>query len=566
MKRYIKTKEQLLNELSMLSRRVADMEESVRLFDLLKERYSMLSEGCIDGYVVIDKKGFIQEHNSAFGKMLGYANAELKDKTYKELSPEKWQSIEEKIIREQVLKRNYSNIYEKEYRRKDGSIIPVEARTYLIKDIKGKYNGLMVFIRDMSCVKQIENKLSISQESFYKTFRSNPTPISLSRIDGAYIDVNDSASRLFGYSRKELIGRTADDINLWCDQNARNIIVSKLLNKDIVHDEFVELRTKSGEVKSILLSSEMVNINGEDLILSLSYDITERKKAEEDLRESERRFFDIIDFLPLATLVIDIQGKVIAWNRAIEDMTGIEKKTILGKGDYEYALPFYGTRRPMLADLVLKPNKKIEREFETIMRDGDYFLVAETWVTIKGRKVCVWGKAGPFYDSKGNIVGAIESLKDITNEKQYQDNIKERELELKDMNAALRVLLNQRVNDQKELGKKILTNVKVLVLPYLEKLKTQYCQNDAKRHFNILESTLKEIISPFVQNISAVYPDLTNREIQVANLIKEEKTSKDIAKFLNISESAVNMHRYRVRQKLNIKKSVNLRAFLSSLS
>jgi PAS domain S-box-containing protein len=93
-------------------------------------------------------------------------------------------------------------------------------------------------------------------------------------------------------------------------------------------------------------------------------DITERKEAEDALKDSERRLADIINFLPDATFVIDRKGTVIAWNRAIETMTGIVAKDILGKGHHEYALPFYGKRRPMLADLVLECNRKSPDEYD----------------------------------------------------------------------------------------------------------------------------------------------------------------------------------------------------------
>ena len=76
---------------------------------------------------------------------------------------------------------------------------------------------------------------------------------------------------------------------------------------------------------------------------------------------TQRRLTDIINFLPDATLVIDGEGHVIAWNRAIEEMTGIPAEEMLGKGDYEYAIPFYGERRPILVDLVFRPREELEQ-------------------------------------------------------------------------------------------------------------------------------------------------------------------------------------------------------------
>ena len=104
--------------------------------------------------------------------------------------------------------------------------------------------------------------------------------------------------------------------------------------------------------------------------MNLLTDITDRKRAEEALLESEQRLMDIIDFLPDATLVIDREGKVVAWNKAIETMTGILTKDMIGKGDYEYALPFYGSRRPILIDLILKADRDIESRYDQIEKKG----------------------------------------------------------------------------------------------------------------------------------------------------------------------------------------------------
>ena len=94
-------------------------------------------------------------------------------------------------------------------------------------------------------------------------------------------------------------------------------------------------------------------------------------------RESEEKLQDIIDFLPDATFAIDMEGRVIAWNRAIEEMTGVCKGEILGKGNFEYALPFYGERRPILIDLALLPDEEIERNY-TFVRWENRRLVAES--------------------------------------------------------------------------------------------------------------------------------------------------------------------------------------------
>lgn len=416
---------------------------------------------------------------------------------------------------------------------------------------------------------------SISKEQFYKAFRSSPAPVFISTVvDGIYIEASDSGLRLLGYSREEIIGHTVTELSLWINPEERAATLLKLSSQEVIYDKQIRLRTKSGIIKEILWSCQIIKLNKERVVLSFLYDVTESKKAADELKESRRRLADIIDFLPDATFVIDLQGTVIAWNRAIEEMTGVKAADILGKGKYEYSLPFYGTRRPIMIDLVLKHDRKLERGYLAILERQKDLLIVENWVPcLKGRKAFLWGKASPLYDSAGNIIGAIESIRDITDRKLAEDVIKKKGVELEkktaeleDLNAALRVLLKQRENDKNELENRITTNIKMLVLPQLEEVKRALKGRKAIANVEILETNLKTVCSPFIQKLSAKYFNLTNREIKIATLIKEEKTSKEIAALLNISESAINAHRFRIRQKLNISKQHNLLSFLSKMA
>jgi len=139
-----------------------------------------------------------------------------------------------------------------------------------------------------------------------------------------------------------------------------------------------------------------------------------RKRAELSIIESEKRLADIINFLPDATFAIDRVGHVIAWNRAIEEMTGIPAADMLGKGDYEYAIPFYGSRRKILIDLIFEPDEIIAKHYAHIIHDKDILIAETSFPRPKGRTVTLMGKASPLYNRSGEIVGAIESIRDIT--------------------------------------------------------------------------------------------------------------------------------------------------------
>ncbi len=148
----------------------------------------------------------------------------------------------------------------------------------------------------------------------------------------------------------------------------------------------------------------------------------DQRHAEKALKGSEQRLSDIINFLPDATFAIDPGGKVIAWNLAMEDMTGIPKDAILGKGNYEYALPFYSERRPLLLDLVLRNDEKIKENYPFVqIRDNKIFSQMFIQNLYGGIGAYLWFVASPLYDTNGAITGAIESIRDITEQKKTEE-------------------------------------------------------------------------------------------------------------------------------------------------
>ena len=151
-----------------------------------------------------------------------------------------------------------------------------------------------------------------------------------------------------------------------------------------------------------------------------------RRKAEASVRDLERRQQDIINFLPDPTFAIDGNGTVIAWNRALEEMTGVPAGEMLGKGDHEYALPIYGQRRVMLADLLLSPpGTDTTRLYSRFNIDGNT-ITAETSVPhLQGKPRTLWGKASFLYDRQGNVIGAIESIRDITERRLAEDALRQ---------------------------------------------------------------------------------------------------------------------------------------------
>ncbi|NMB79294.1 MAG: PAS domain S-box protein, partial [Methanomicrobiales archaeon] len=150
----------------------------------------------------------------------------------------------------------------------------------------------------------------------------------------------------------------------------------------------------------------------------------ERRKTEDELRDSRQRMADIIDHLPDATFAIDLDERVIAWNIAMEEMTGVKKDEILGTTDRSYALPFYGEKRPMLLNLILHKNAEAEKEYPHIMRKGNK-LISEIYLQrlYGGRGAYLWFIASPLFDTSGHVTGAIESIRDVTGSHRARDEL-----------------------------------------------------------------------------------------------------------------------------------------------
>ncbi len=179
-------------------------------------------------------------------------------------------------------------------------------------------------------------------------------------------------------------------------------------------------------------------------------------------------------------------------------------------------------------------------------------------------------RAIPRFNRNNQLIGLIHIVRDISERKAIEESLKKTREELRiqtedlmETNAALKVLLKQREKDKSELEEKVLFNIKTLVMPYIKKLKSESFDLN---YLDIVETNLNEIISPFSIKLSSNYAGLTPKEIQVANLIKEGKQSKEIAGILHLSFETVNCHRQNIRKKLGVtNKKTNLRNYLSSL-
>jgi PAS domain S-box-containing protein len=248
--------------------------------------------------------------------------------------------------------------------------------------------------------------------------------------------VNDNVEAVFGWKPSELVGQNMSV--LYHGQDNYSAIKDRIhleLEKKAVYsfESDIPCLRKDGTEILCRISCSRMGEKEEHKIVATFEDITERKKAEEDLKESERRLKDIINFLPDPTFVINNKGEVIAWNSAIETLTQIKSATMLGQGNYEYAVPFFGQRRPILIDLVMSislDDCNLEDIYQNLKRQG-HVLVGESYIQdLNGKSVSLVGTAAALFDCKGNIVGAIQSLRDISEQRRTERAQQELEAEL----------------------------------------------------------------------------------------------------------------------------------------
>lgn len=143
--------------------------------------------------------------------------------------------------------------------------------------------------------------------------------------------------------------------------------------------------------------------------------ITDVKNAEKAIQDSQRLSAQIIEFLPDATMVIDSGGNLIGWNQAMQDLTGVPASEMLGKDNYEYSMPFYGKRRPVMLDLVINHDEQMISAYHNLRREGDRIISETHLPDFRGKgPTWLWNIAAPLYDQNGHVIGAIESIRDIS--------------------------------------------------------------------------------------------------------------------------------------------------------
>ena len=249
-----------------------------------EERFEALANASFEGIVFTDG-GVVIDANSQLAQMLRYDLSEIIGKPVADIiAPEDRESVR------QNMEAGFEGLYESRLLRKDSSAIVVETQAKHFA-----YRGRVVrvtAVRDITEKKQAEDALRESEERFSRFFRASPVGTSITRLsDGQFADVNDAFLGLFGFTREEVIGQNPLEREMWASPEDRTKMVEILQEQGGIQDFETRFRRKSGEIMDVLVSAEVIELAGQQYILGLTHDITERKQGERERKKLEEQLF-----------------------------------------------------------------------------------------------------------------------------------------------------------------------------------------------------------------------------------------------------------------------------------
>ena len=274
-----------------IGRDITARQQAKQMLAASEHKYRRLYESITDGIASVALSGQIQEFNPAYAQMLGYPDEELLRLTYVDLTPEKWHAIEARIIQEQILPRGYSEVYEKEYRRQDGTVFPVELRVLASKDAYGQVTGMWAIVRDITERKRMAAALAEERMRLKTLVDQLPMAVYMKDLAGRKILTNPLDVAYIGAaSEAEVLGLTdaaffpPDSVAL-TEAKERQIFTTghALLNNE------QSLVMRDGSRRWMLASKIPVfdAANQPACLIGFTMDITERKRREEELAEAK---------------------------------------------------------------------------------------------------------------------------------------------------------------------------------------------------------------------------------------------------------------------------------------
>jgi PAS domain S-box-containing protein len=391
-----------VDRLSAMNRELRESTEALRVSEA---KYRRLYESITDALVTVDMAGHILEFNPAFEGMLGYTADELRRSTYEDITPDRWHAFEARIVAEQVLPHGHSAVYEKEYRRRDGSVVPIELRRCLIRDEEGRPKGMWAIVRDITGRRRNERAISEGERRLRLAKDAAKLGIYEYDITTGTILWDARVRELWGVGPDEPI--TIDTFFAGLHPDDRPRIQGRLQRavdpegNGEYYGEYRVIGRIDGRERWVAASGQVFFENGRAVrMVGTGKDITERKQAEEELRESEERFRNMADTAPVMIWVTGPDKACTFVNRTWLDFTGRTMEQELGFGWAECVHPDDRDRNYERFSAAFDARQTFQVESRWRRADGEYRLVLCTGV--------------PRFAPGGSFAGYIGSKIDIT--------------------------------------------------------------------------------------------------------------------------------------------------------
>ena len=514
-------------------------------------RYRLILDNVMIPTLYYDLDGTILLINAIGAKNLNSTIDEIIGKKINEIFPRRFGDVILKRIR-QAAEMGKRRLFE------DFVKVPNGYRWFLtsvdpVRDSDGIINTIQMLSVDITQRKDFEKALEESEEK-YRLMTETAT-IGIYQLDakGKIVFLNDACTKILGYNKAELIDEHMNIVVPEEDIPGSTRILGQVMAGKPWKGELFA-KHKRGHRVPANISMVAMKKDGEVLGVHGSIeDITQRKRAEDALRESEEKARALLNASTEIAVLIDKNGSILAINKAGADRINKAVDSLIGSCAYDYISPDSRNARKSDVENVIKTGIPLRNEHE------DQGLIFDQSIY-------------PMHDENGFVNGVSVFLNDVTERRHAEEELIEskKELErksrdLEEVNTALRVLLRTREEDKKVLEEKVMFSVKDLIMPYLDKLKLSVSDQRHQSYLDIIESNLNDIVSPFMTAKATEMYKLTPTQIHVANFVKQGKSTKEIAEILHLSTSTIDSHRNTIRKKLGItKKNINLRSYLIS--
>lgn len=280
--------------------------------------------------------------------------------------------------------------------------------------------------------KRAENALRASEDKFARVFRSSPDAIMVTSLqDGKIIDVNDGFEKRTGYTRAEVVGLTTPELNIWANPSDRDVFLQSLQTEGRLINLEAGVRIKSGDIRACLISAEPLEIGGRPCVVSITRDITERKRAEMALMDSEARYRSVVTAMSEGIVLYDATGNIVTANESAARILGIDKERMYDSNRSRNALQVihvdgtpYPTENYPIA-VTLREGKPLHNVVLGIKRPDDEI----TWLSVNTEPL--------FLEDRKTVSGAVSSFTDISARKQVEAEREHLIQKLENQNAEL---------------------------------------------------------------------------------------------------------------------------------